>query len=184
MAWRRMQKNGIYRAPSVRSVDHHRIHSAASLTISHQVPSIQASPPHPYKKEYLPPISPLEKTRIAGQRHSNGNRCLTTGTDCPTQGQLVVFGPLFGIQEAEQREYRRKADRTEETRSGSGYSYRSHNMVGVTGASHGLTRSGTRSLVLNSRSLERSGFAITGGEHGREELKDSDQISEDSTERT
>ena len=35
-----------------------------------------------------------------------------------------------------------------------------------------------------SRSLERSGFALHGGEHGREELKDSDQISEDSTERT
>ena len=27
---------------------------------------------------------------------------------------------------------------------------------------------------LKSRLLERSGFAITGGEHGREELKDSD----------
>ena len=47
----------------------------------------------------------------------------------------------------------------------------------MTGASHGLTRSGTRSLVLIGRSLERSGFAITGGEHGREELKDSGQIS-------
>ena len=51
--------------------------------------------------------------------------------------------------------------------------------VCVTGASHGLARSETRSLVLlESRSLERSGFAITGGEHGREELKGSDQISD------
>ena len=54
----------------------------------------------------------------------------------------------------------------------------------VTGASHGLARSGTLSLVLIDRSLERSGFGITRGEHGREELKDSDPISEDSTERT
>ena len=52
----------------------------------------------------------------------------------------------------------------------------------VTGASHGLAHSGTRSLVLLlARTL---GLRFHYGEHGREELKDSDQISEDSTERT
>ena len=65
----------------------------------------------------------------------------------------------------------------------------------VAGASHGLKfqvrlKDGfawERSLwdtlagFAESRSLERSGFALYGGEHGRDELKDSDQISEDST---
>ena len=65
----------------------------------------------------------------------------------------------------------------------------------MTGASHGLKfqvrlKDGfawERSLwdalagFAESRSLERSGFALHGREHVREELKDSDQISEDST---
>ena len=52
---------------------------------------------------------------------------------------------------------------------------------GVTGASHGLAHSGTRSLVLLKAARSNARVSLHGGEHGREELKDSDQISEDST---